>query len=422
MQTTTLKLTLPRPHKAQQEILNSPARNKVLDCGRRVGKTELFVNMLLTGHSPSTSGALAGLPVAYISLSERNVKELWRRLLAILPDAMIVERNASDFYLKLITGGLIECWTFNNFATARGRAYAGIILDEAAQTANLKDSWEDVFIATLADFKGWGVVGSTPMGFNFFHDLYTRGDNPDYPGWESFKFTTYDNPHIDPDEIDHIRNELPVDKFNREYLAEFAAIGGGVFGDFEHAILCEQCAANIKYDPTHRYVAGIDWGRENDYTVLSIIDKVSDQEVYIERWRNMKWDSICRRIAESLIAWHVEKATAEYNSIGAPNMERLESIIDELAIAERIPDEDTPMVLPYTMTNDRKTKLTDELWYALHKIGLLLQPDDTANMEMRSFVQKLTSTGKIKQEAAGGGHDDTVIARLLSWYTARNLF
>src|SRR3990167_555640 len=170
MSNTTLKLTLSKPHAAQREILAHSARYKLINCGRRFGKTELFVHALLNGNRPESHGALYGYPVAYVSLTYKNVQELWQRLIAVIPKGMIVYKNETEKIMRLITGGSIECWTWDNFRTARGRAYMGICLDEAAQTPNLREAWQEVFVAMLMDYKGWLIVGSTPRGLNYFYE------------------------------------------------------------------------------------------------------------------------------------------------------------------------------------------------------------------------------------------------------------
>ncbi len=255
---TTITLKLPRPHEAQRDILNLPTRYKVISCGRRFGKTELFCNVLLNGHSPATPGALQGYPVAYVSLTYKNVKELWGRLVDSIPPELIKYKNEGTQYLELITGGSIECWTFERFTSARGRAYAGICLDEAAQTRNLKEAWQEVFIAMLMDFKGWALIGSTPQGFNYFYDLFRYGQDPNKPNWESWQFTSYDNPYIDKLEIDQVKGVLPEVIFDREYLAKFSVNEGLVFGNFSHTGNVTEAA---EYNP------GLDtyWGVDDGY-------------------------------------------------------------------------------------------------------------------------------------------------------------
>lgn len=229
-----ITLKLPRPHDAQRQILDGNARYKVIACGRRFGKTELFVNALLNGNSHDGKGALGGYPVAYVSLTYKNVRELWGRLVDTIPDTLIRYKNESRLFLELVTGGSIECWTFERFTSARGRAYMGICLDEAAQTRNLKEAWEDVFIAMLIDYSGWALIGSTPQGFNHFYDLYQMGESDEFDDWQAWQFSSYDNPHMPRGDIDNIKKMLPDIVFEREYMASFRVSEGLVFPTYTH--------------------------------------------------------------------------------------------------------------------------------------------------------------------------------------------
>ena len=50
---------------------------------------------------------------------------------------------------------------------------------------------------------------------------------------------------------------------------------------------------------TSNLFAGIDLGRSDDYTVLTIVDS-NNIEVYSERWRHMEWSAIINNIVEQL--------------------------------------------------------------------------------------------------------------------------
>jgi hypothetical protein len=101
----------------------------------------------------------------------------------------------------------------------RGEKYKRVILDEFAKTIYGKKSWEETIRATLADYKGDAWFLSTPKGrSNYFCTLKTLHKNN--PNWAFFKYTSYDNPYIDPKEIDEAKKELDKISFAQEYMAE----------------------------------------------------------------------------------------------------------------------------------------------------------------------------------------------------------
>ena len=53
----------------------------------------------------------------------------------------------------------------------------------------------------------------------------------------SWKMTTYDNPYIDPAEIDDAKRDLPLIAFNQEYLAEFADNAANPFRPSVHSTM-----------------------------------------------------------------------------------------------------------------------------------------------------------------------------------------
>jgi len=88
----------------------------------------------------------------------------------------------------------------------RGRKFHFGVIDEASFIPDLENGWLNSIRPTLTDYKGRALFISTPKGKNFFYSLFLKSGEPD---WESFKFTTYDNPYIDKTEIDDARLQLP---------------------------------------------------------------------------------------------------------------------------------------------------------------------------------------------------------------------
>jgi len=89
--------------------------------------------------------------------------------------------------------------------------------------------WEQILRPALADQKGGALFIGTPMGRNHFYDLYTYadvgGDNT-YEGWH---FTSYDNPMLDPEEINVAKKSMSSYAFRQEFMASFEAMGSDIF-------------------------------------------------------------------------------------------------------------------------------------------------------------------------------------------------
>jgi predicted phage terminase large subunit-like protein len=210
-------------HEGQRRILASPARNKVISCGRRFGKTLLAVEWL----GLMEGGAIDGMPVGIFAPSYKYLPDVWDALEGTFRP-ITRKSDAAKKRLVLTTGGIIECWSLEDKDAGRSRKYARIVIDEAAHVRNLKDAWEKAIEPTLTDYTGEAWFVSTPNGMNYFYELFMRDGNPGYPDWASFRMPTSANPYIDPAEIERKRRVLPDLVFRQEYLAEFVTFGGGL--------------------------------------------------------------------------------------------------------------------------------------------------------------------------------------------------
>jgi len=211
------------PHDAQGEILESAKRWNVLALGRRAGKTTMGVYLLM-------ETALRGEPAAWFAPTYKNLSETWRAFSYRLKPAIRV-RSTQEKRLELFSGGTIDFWSLDrNPDLVRGRAYARIIIDEAAIIRGLKPTFYMVLRPTLTDFAGDAWFLSTPRGYGDFHDLFLQGQSSEFPEWQSWQMPSYANPHIPASEIDAARSEMPSLMFRQEYLAEFLpTLAGGMF-------------------------------------------------------------------------------------------------------------------------------------------------------------------------------------------------
>jgi hypothetical protein len=176
----TTQIDLPEPHPKQQQVIDESTRFNVVVSGRRFGKTELGKNRLITR-------ALEGTPVAWCSPTYRMMSETWNSLKHVLADA-IVDRNEQEHQLTLRGGGTIDLWSLEDPDTIRGRAYALIVVDEAAQVRELERAWEQVLRPCLTDYQGGAWFLSTPKSLNYFYTLFRRGQDQaasDGTSWRS---------------------------------------------------------------------------------------------------------------------------------------------------------------------------------------------------------------------------------------------
>lgn len=162
-----------------------------------------------------------------------------------------------------------------------------------------------------------------------------------------------------------------------------------------------------EYDPEHVYAAGIDWGQDNDFSVLSISDRTANRQVFLGRWRQMPWAAMRAEIVKALLKFHVTMVRPERNSMGSSQIESLWSEIEEAGLECEL--------MPFTTGGKNKHELITFYRTGLEDHGYALLSDDAQKREHITYETKRTTTGMYSYSAPSGGHDDTVIAGGLSY-------
>lgn len=262
--------------------------------------------------------------------------------------------------------------------------------------------------------------GNNDYAFHFFEWWWDKDYRLPLEANEVLTFTDEEfaltqKHHLSPEQIKWRRGKMKELKhlFPQEYPEDphscFLLSGTGYFGDVSQA--CKIPVGSLSYNPSHEYVAGLDFGQTNDYTVCSIIDKTTMQQVAMLRINRLAWAEMRRQVLQLCNQWHVKMLIAEANSMGSTNIEAMQT---EIA-AEK---DRTLTLLPFDTSNLSKRQIMSDLHEALHGGGLLILDDSVQKNELQKMVSKQTPLGAWQIEAASGGHDDTVIALALSLYAA----
>jgi hypothetical protein len=391
-----IEVKLRKLHPAQDEIVASSRRFNVLNCGRRFGKDVLGIDRIVD----SALSQVGHCPTAWFSPTYKNLTEDWRIVSELLVP-VISKKSEQEHRVDLINGGSIEMWSLDRPDSARGRAYRRIVINEAASVPILQDAWEQVIRPTLTDYRGDAWFLSTPRGYNFFKVLYDRGADDERPEWASWTYTTYANPHIPVDEIEAAKRELPEQVFAQEYLAQFISDQTAVFRGLASACVLEPQSAQLG----HSYVIGCDWGKLNDFSVFSVIDIDTQEQVYLDRSNRLDYAVQVERLKYLCTQYPVQAIIAEANAMGV-------AIIEQVVRA-RLP------VVAWTATMSSKQIMIESLALAIEqgKIKLLKHPIQLA--ELQAYEAKRTASGMMRYSAPEGAHDDTVMALGMAWLGAR---
>lgn len=261
---------------AQATVARDTHRFRVLDTGRRFGKTTLSVEEM-------KGKALAGAEkIVYVAPTYQQARDIvWEVLKREMLPIVVGKPNESRLEMIVHTVKGTQCILmlrgWEAIETLRGQSVDFIVLDEVAMYRNFWRNWQEIIRPTLTDRKGDAMFISTPKGFNHFYDLYNlQEEDADY---KSFTFTTYDNPHIPVEEIDKARQELTEDRFFQEYMADFRKMEGLVYKEFDrerHVFDAKEIEESETPIAWREFIIGADYGFTNPSAVLSIYRDSSD--------------------------------------------------------------------------------------------------------------------------------------------------
>lgn len=208
----TLEVTLPPLHVGQRAVKDSPARYKVLACGRRWGKTRLGTALCL-------ETALRGGRAWWVAPSYKLAAVGWRGVTLLARQIPGADVRQGDRMVQLPTGGTVQVRSADDPQSLRGEGLDFVVLDECAYMR--AEAWTEALRPALSDRQGGALFISTPRGLNWFRALWLRGQDQRQSDWRSWTFKTSDNPFIAPEEIEAARGDLLSRIFKQEYEANF---------------------------------------------------------------------------------------------------------------------------------------------------------------------------------------------------------
>ena len=236
---TNIEIELPPLHNGkdgsggQVAIANSPARFKVVMCGRRWGKTVLGVWL-------GCKYGLEGKRVWWVAPNYKIANEGWSEIKKLcyqmIEAGLKVDIRESDRQAVFPNGGMLEVRSSDVEGSLRGAGLDYVIIDEAGY--HRESVWVDELRHTLIDKRGGALFIGTPRGNNWFARLYNRGLSGDYPGWASWKKPTWDNPLITDEERVEIQTEYvgQLARYRQEIEADVGASQFLVYPEFSREV------------------------------------------------------------------------------------------------------------------------------------------------------------------------------------------
>lgn len=367
-----------------------PARFKILACGRRWGKTRYGTHKCLRI-------ALAGGNAWWIAPSYKVAAVGWRGIKELARQIPASVKGEVERIITFPNGGTVQVRSADDPDSLRGVGLDFVVIDEAAFVAEA--AWNEALRPALADREGHALIISTPKGRNWFWHAYQRGLDPLVPDWMSWSFPTVSNPYINPLEVESARSQLPEDIFRQEFLAEFLENAGTVFRNLAACMNAPMMTSRDEH-LGHHFVMGADWGKQDDFTALSVGCLDCQMEVAHDRFNQIDYQFQLNRLAALADYWRVGTILAESNAMGEP-------IIDVLR-AHGLP------MASFETTGVTKPPLIESLALSFEREEWQFQDDPIWTTELEAYERHVNPyTGRSQYSAPNGLHDDTVMARAL---------
>lgn len=206
----------------QQEVWNDTTRFKVVAAGRRTGKSRLAAWLLIINALQTDRGH-----VFYVAPTQGQARDIMWQTLLELGHPVISGSHINNLQIKLVNGATISLKGADRPETMRGVSLKYLVMDEYADMK--PDVWEQILRPALADQKGSALFIGTPMGRNHFYELYKYGELSEDETYKAWHYTSYDNPILDPSEIDVAKKSMSSYAFRQEFMASFEAKGSEMF-------------------------------------------------------------------------------------------------------------------------------------------------------------------------------------------------
>lgn len=387
-------------HPAQREIHASNARFRVASTGRRFGKTTLAVGELVV-HAARNRGSV----LWWVAPVYQQSQIAFKMLLSMLPPSTRVA-NRSDREVLLWNGSVIAFKSADRPDNLRGEGVSFLVVDEAAYVK--AETWQAALRPTLSDTGGRALLASTFFGENYLYDLYQRGQDEEYPEWESWRFPTSANPHIPASEIEEARRTLPHAVFEQEYMANPLVYVGAVFEGAQVQAAIER-GALAKYRNELETFAGLDWGYSGETAFEVCQEDVEGRVAWIDerRWVATELNVRCERIAELCAEYGIEMIAAD--AAGATEIRTLAETLSRHGLKTTIQ--------PMAFGKWKAAAISTRQWYLERGIEAIGPGCKTLGRETKKYRYKEDSKGVMTEDVVK--KDDHGIDGTLAFYATR---
>jgi len=297
-------------------------------------------------------------------------------------------------------GTVIEAKSADSPETLVGKGLDVLICDESAMID--EKAWNESLRPSLIDRKGVAIFIGTPKQKNWFYYMFLKGQDPANKEYESWQISSFENEYIDKEELEKIVKDMPELEYKQEIKADFLQDFGQVFRDIRKNV--RNCMGKPEYG--HRYILGVDFAKARDFTVITIVDRETNQVKFFDRFKEMDYnlqkprvEAVARRYNNALIV-------GDGTGVGTAVMEDLKLM--------------GLRVKPFIFSSKSKPELIKKLMIAIEESKIFYPDIPELLGELESFGKWNKVKGETEFCAPPGLHDDCVMSLALANWLLKN--
>jgi len=188
---------------------------------------------------------------------------------------------------------------------------------------------------------------------------------------------------------------MPQAFYEQEFMCKFLENASAVFKNISRRL----DEFTIYPEADKRYQMGVDLGRHEDFTVITITDKHTLKSQIIERFNKIDWDLQISKIEATARRFNNAEIWLDSTGIGDP--------VYALLIGKGL------NVQAFKFTEKSREQLLNNLAILIEQNKLTIAKNEFLENELKSFQYVLRGE-RVKAEVPEGYHDDCVMSLALS--------
>lgn len=378
------------------QAMDSGIKRAILVWHRRAGKDKACWNYMIKRACERVGTYFYFLP-EYSQAKKvvwDNIDNDGFRMIDHIPKELVAATNATDLKITLVNGSVIQLMGADNFSKSGvGTNPIGVVMSE--YSINNPEVWG--FLRPILKVNGgWAIFNFTPRGQNHAYQLLKMAEEND--DWFTQILTVDDTGVLSPEDIEDERKEgMSQAMIDQEYYAKFIESATSFFKNIDDVCTLKE---GEPHNVLHNFQMGVDLAKYQDYTVISVIDLNTFEQVFMERFNQVDWNLQKAKIEAIYHRFNRPKGYIDASGVGDPIVEDLLQRGVQLE--------------PVKFNEGNRKDLLTNLNIKMEQNVIKLLDNEVLRNELSFFQYELSDRGKLKIKVPDNLHDDTVFGTALS--------